>query len=111
MAACIERVIKLFPSLENYCLSLKPDEKDGKETATRNNRLIDAFKHPLAEVLLKFLQATCPPLIHLNLLTQISDPLIHILCDALFTCVKQLLSRFASPELVRKFNNGDVVIA
>lgn len=110
MATCIERVIKLFPSLKSYCLSLKPDEKGGKEIATRNNRLIAAFKHPLAEVLLKFLHAALPPLIHLNLLLQRSDPLIHILYDALFTCAKQLLSRFASPELVRKFDNGDVTI-
>ena len=111
MATCTEMVIKLFPSLKSYCLSLKPDEKDGKETAMRNNRITDAFKHQLAKVLLKFLQAALPPLIHLNLLIQRLDPLIHILNDALFTYVEQRLSRFASPELVRKFSNGDVTIA
>ena len=73
-------------------------------------RLIAAFKHPLAETMLMFLHTALTPLINLNLLLQRSDSLIHILYNTLFTCVKQLLSRFASPELVRKFANGDVTI-
>ena len=39
-----------------------------------------------------------------------SGPLIYIHYNALFTYFKQLLSRFASCELVRKFANGDVTI-
>ena len=73
-------------------------------------RLIAAFKHPLAETMLMFLHTALTPLINLNLLLQRSDSLIHILYNTLFTCVKQLLSRFASPKLVRKFANGDVTI-
>ena len=46
MVICIERVIKLFPSLQSHCLSLKTNEKAGMEFAPRNNRLIAAFKHP-----------------------------------------------------------------
>ena len=57
-----------------------------------------------------FLHAALPLLINLNLLLQRSDLLIQIFYDALFTCVKQLFSRFASPELVRKFANGDITI-
>ena len=87
------------------------DEKDGMKSTTRNNKLIAHSKHPLAEVILIFLHAALPALINLNLLFQRSDPLIHILYDALLICVKQLLSsRFASPELVREFANCDVTI-
>ena len=57
-----------------------------------------------------FLHAAFPPLINLNLLLQRSDLLIHILYDALFTCVKPFLSRFASPQLVRKFANSNITI-
>ena len=57
-----------------------------------------------------FLHTAVPLLINLNLLLQRSDPFIHILYDPLFACVKQLLSRFTSPELVKEFANGDVAI-
>ena len=110
IAICIESVIKLFPSLKSFFLSLKTDEKDEMESAIRNNRLIAAFKHPPVEAMSLFLLAALTPLINLSLLLQRSDPLIQALCDALFTCVKQLLSSFVSPELARKFTNGDVTI-
>ena len=80
------------------------------ESATRNNRLITVCKHPLTKVMLVFLWAALPPLINLNLLLRRSGPLIYIHYNALFTYFKQLLSRFASCELVRKFANGDVTI-
>ena len=110
IAICIESVIKLFPSLKSFFLSLKTDEKDEMESAIRNNRLIAAFKHPPVEAMSLFFLAALTPLINLSLLLQRSDPLIHVLYDALFTCVKQLLNRFVSPELVRKFTNSDVTI-
>ena len=103
-------MIKLFPSLKSFFLSLKTDEKNEMESAITNNRLIAAFKHPPAEAMSLFLLAALTPLINLSLLLQRSDPLIQALCDALFTCVKQLLSSFVSPELARKFTNGDVTI-
>ena len=80
------------------------------ESATRNNRLITVCKHPLTKIMLMFLWAALPPLINLNLLLRRSGPLIYIHYNALFTYFKQLLSRFASCELVRKFANGDVTI-
>ena len=110
MVICIERVIKHFPSLQSYFLSLKTDEKDGIESATRNSRLIAAFKHPLVEATIMFLYTALPSVININLPLQRSDSVIHVFCDALLTCVKQRLSRFASPELVRKFADGDVTI-
>ena len=110
IAICIESVIKLFPSLKSFFLSLKTDEKNEMESAITNNRLIAAFKHPPVEAMSLFLLAALTPLINLSLLLQRSDPLIHVLYDALFTCVKQLLNRFVSPELVRKFTNSDITI-
>ena len=110
MAICIERVINLFPYWQSYCLSLKADEKDGMESATRNNRLIAAIKHPFPETMLMSLHAALPPLINANLLMQRSDLLTHIYYDALFTCVKQLLSWFSFPGLVIKFANSHVTI-
>ena len=111
MVICIERVIKLFPSLKNYFV-FENWWKGWKGILDNKikNRLIAALKHPLAEAILMFLHAALPLLINLNLLLQRSDLLIQIFYDALFTCVKQLFSRFASPELVRKFANGDITI-
>ena len=103
-------VIKVFPSLKSYFLSLEPNEEDGRETTTRNNRIIHAFKHPLAEVLLNFLHTALPPLIHLNFLLPRSDPIIRILYNVLFTRAKQILSRFTSLELVGSFSNDEVTI-
>ena len=87
---------------QNYCLYLKIDENDEMKSVIRNKILIAAFKQPLVEVILMFLHAALPPLINLNLLLERSGQLIRIFYDALFTCVKQLLSKFASPELERK---------
>ena len=95
LSTCIERVLKLFPSLKSYLLSLSPDINNGVESETRNNRLIS------------FLHASLQPLITLNLLLQRTDPLIHILHDALFSCTSLLLSRFASLELVRQYRRGE----
>ena len=81
------------------------------ETVTRKKRLTAVFKHPLTEVMQMLLHTALPPPMNLILLLQRSDPLIHILYDALLTCVKNLWSRFVSPELVRKFAKGDVTIS
>lgn len=107
---CIERVIKLSPSLLSYCLSLNTNEKDEMESVARNNRLIAAFKNLLVEVMLMFIYAALPLLINLKLILQRSDLLIYILSNALFICAKQFLSRFASPEPVRMFANGHITI-
>ena len=106
LSSCIERVLKLFPSLKSYFLSLPPDRQEDADT--RNNRLIHAFQNPLLEIYLLFLSASIQPLITLNLLLQRTDPLIHILHDALFSCSSILLSRFAQPELVRQYQRGEI---
>lgn len=108
LSTCIERVLKLFPSLKSCFLSLPPDMNNGVESETRNNRLINSFKHPLLEVFLSFLHASLQPLITLNLLLQLTDPLIHILHDALFSCTSLLLSRFAQPELLGQYRRGEL---
>ena len=109
MSTCIERVLKLFPSLKSYFLSLNPEvKKKVVELKTRKNRLINAFKHLLLNELLMFLDSTLPPLIQLNLLLQRVDPLIHILYDSLFSRTSLLLSRFVQPDLVRKYQRGEV---
>ena len=77
--------------------------KNGVEIKSRINRLIKAFKHPLLNELLRFLDSALAPLIQLNLLLQGVDPLIHILYDSLFSCTCLLLSRFAQPEIVRQY--------
>ena len=84
MSTCIERVLRLLPSLKSYFESLDPEIKNGVEIKSRINRLINAFKHPLLNELLRFLDSALPPLIQLNLLLQRVDPLIHILYDSLF---------------------------
>ena len=107
---CIERVIKLSPSLLSYCLSLNTNEKDEMESVARNNRLIAAFKNLLVEVMLMFIYTAPHLLINLKLILQRSNLLICILYNALFICAKQFLSRFASPEPVRMFANGHITI-
>ena len=79
MSTCIERVLRLLPSLKSYFESLDPEMKTGVEIKSRINRLINAFKHSLLSELLRFLDSALPTFIQLNLLLQRADPLIHIL--------------------------------
>ena len=108
MSTCIERVLRLLPSLKSYFESLDSEMKNGVEMKSRINRLINAFKHPLLNELLRFLDSALPPLIQLNLLLQSVDPLIHILYDSLFSCICLLLSRFPQPEIVRQYKRGEI---
>ena len=108
MSTCIERVLRLLPSLKSYFESLDPEMKKGLEIKSRINRLINAFKHPLLNELFRFLDSALPPLIQLNLLLQRVDPLIHILYDSLFSCTRLLLSRFAQPEIVRQYKRREI---
>ena len=85
----MEKAIKLFSHLQSRFIYLKTNEKDGMKFAARNNRLIVAFKHPLAKAMLVLLYVAVPPLVNLNLLEQRSDPLIHILYYALFVYLCQ----------------------
>ena len=82
--------------------------KNGVEIKSRINRLIKAFKHPLLNELLRFLDSALAPLIQLNLLLQGVDPLIHILYDSLFSCTCLLLSKFAQPEIVRQYKMEEI---
>ena len=73
MSTCIERVLGLLPSLKSYFELLDPEMKNGVEIKSRITKLINAFKHPLLNELLKFLDSA--------LLLQHVDPLIRILYD------------------------------
>ena len=42
-ATCIERILKLYPSLKSYFLSQNPEMKDAEKAASGLNRFIDAF--------------------------------------------------------------------
>ena len=108
MWTCIERVLRLLPSLKSYFESLDPEMKNGVEIKSRINRLINAFKHLLLDELLRFLDSTLPLLMQLNLILQRADPLIYILYDSLFSCTCLLLSRFTQPEIVRKYKTGEI---
>ena len=54
LSTCIGRILLMFPSLQSYFLSQNPEMRDGERTTSRLNRLIEAFKKPLTEVLLFF---------------------------------------------------------
>ena len=97
---CIERTLRLYASLKSYFLSQNPELKDGEKKLTRLNRLITSFRNEMQEVYLCFLHGALPLLINLNLLLQRSDPIIHLLYDALFDTTTILLSQFMSPQIV-----------
>ena len=82
--------------------------KDGEKKLTRLNRLITSFSNEMQEVYLCFLHGALPLLINLNLLLQRSDPIIHLLYDALFDTTTILLSRFMSPQIVNKYKNSEL---
>ena len=52
---CIERILKLYPSLKSYFLSQNMEVKNGKGKLTRLNRLIKSFSNKMHEVYLNFL--------------------------------------------------------
>ena len=108
LSTCIERTLKLFPSLKSYFLSENEERTDGERSKSRINRVIDAFTNPMTEVYCMFLDGALPSLIHLNLSLQRADPLIHVLHDLLHDTAAQLLSRFVVPDVVKKFRNGEL---
>ena len=54
LSTCIGRILLMFPSLQSYFLSQNLEMRDGERTTSRLNRLIEAFKKTLTEVLLFF---------------------------------------------------------
>ena len=60
----------------------------------------------MLEVYLNFLHGALPALICLNLLLQRSDPIIHLLYDALFDTSVLLLSRFMVPQVVNQYKKN-----
>ena len=50
LATCIERTLKLYPSLKSYFLSENPKIKNREKATSRLNRLIDAFGNIMTEV-------------------------------------------------------------
>ena len=95
---CIERTLKLYPSLKSYFLSQNMEIKNGKEKLTRLNRLIKSFSNKIQEVYLNCIHGALPKFIRLNLLLQRSEPIIHLMYDALFDALVILLNRFMSPQ-------------
>ena len=53
-----------------------------------------------------FLDGVLPALTDLNLLLQRSDPIVHIMYDALFSTTCTLLSRFVNADIVQCYKNG-----
>ena len=79
--------------------------KDGERKLTRLNRLVNSFVNEMQEIYLNFLHGALPRLTSLNLLLQRSDPIIHLMYDALFDTSVTLLSRFISPDIVTQYKN------
>ena len=50
-----------------------------------------------------------PTLINLNLLLQRSDTIIHIIHDQLFSTTCVLLSRFVTPDIVKRSKQGETI--
>ena len=55
------------------------------------------------------MQGAFPTLINLNLLLQRSDPIIHIIHDQLFSTTCVLLSRFVTPDIVKRSKQGETI--
>ena len=50
LSTCVERTLKISPSLKSYFSSQNPKIKDGEKTVSRLNRLIGAFGNVITEV-------------------------------------------------------------
>ena len=55
------------------------------------------------------MQGALPTLINLNLLLQRSDTLIHIIHGQLFSTTCVLLSRFVTPDIVKRSKQGETI--
>ena len=55
------------------------------------------------------MQGALPTLINLNLLLQRSDTIIHIIHDQLFSTTCVLLSRFVTPDIVKRSKQGETI--
>ena len=62
----------------------------------------------MQEVYLNLLHGALLKLTQLNLLLQRSDPIIHLMYDALFDTLVILLSRFMSPQIVPQYKNSEI---
>ena len=59
----------------------------------------------MQKIYLNFLYGALPRLINLNLLLQRSNPIIHLMHDALFDMSVMLCSRFISLDIVTQYKN------
>ena len=55
------------------------------------------------------MQGALLTLINLNLLLQRSDPIIHIIYDKVFSTTCVLLSRFETPDIVKRYKQGETI--
>ena len=60
LSTCVERTLKLYPSLKSYFLSQNPEMKDGERKLTWLNRLINSFANKMQEIYLNFLHGALP---------------------------------------------------
>ena len=105
LSECLTRTLRLFPSLRSYFLSQDAGIKD-QENTSRLERLVKLFSNPMLEIYCNFLNASLPYLINLNLFLQRTDPVIHLMYDALFDTSCMLLGRFMKPEFVKMYRDG-----
>ena len=56
-----------------------------------------------------FLQGALPTLINLSLLLQQSDLIIYIIHNQLFSTTCVLLSRFTTPDIVKRYKQGETI--
>ena len=110
LSICVKRTLKLYPSLKSYFLSQNREMKDDERKLTRLNRLINSFADEMLEIYSNFLHGALPRLINVNLLLQRSDPIIHLMYDALFDTSVTLLSLFISPDTVTQYKNHKLSI-
>ena len=104
LITCLGGAALKLPSLKAYLCSLNLEKKPGQL-----NRLSTVFSSPMTEFYIIFLQGSLPALIHLNLFLQRSDPIIHIMYNALRRTVSVLIGRLL-PRLVKKFNSKGLML-
>jgi hypothetical protein len=92
--------------LKSYFLSQNSEIRDGERHPSRLDRLVAAFEDEMLDVYLSFLHGALPVLVCLNLLLQWSDPIIHLLHDALLDTSVVLLGHFVSPGVVTQYKNN-----
>ncbi|KAK3698610.1 hypothetical protein QZH41_014592, partial [Actinostola sp. cb2023] len=94
LETAITRVLKQYVSLKAYFL---PED----EAHLRFKRLSQAFRNPMTEVYLLFIQSALQIFLHLNLFLQKQEPLIGSVISSLKRFLRLLACKFVSPQSVK----------